>query len=459
MRRFLTNSLIASIIVAFAVSSCIRSEYMFGNDMLDSGTKMESGVDTFYLTKTYQCVADSFPSSSSTSCYIGRWHSDSLGTCTASAVSNYFPMGFKDYTFFGSGAATDSIKLTLFLNNFYGLGDSTISMKVNIYRINGHPFNKDSTYYTNFPIEKYIDPTPLATITTDNYHGDTNIVVKLPKWFADQHFDNRQDTSNIYSRDDKFTNQINGLYFTAEPVNPHDSRIINVNLTASSMRLFYHNNVYPDSLLYQSYYFFNTSMSSFTSNFEIIRNDFTTAKPELGGMDYRTINDTLEPQGRLFISCPQQLFTRIDFDTSILNRLKVKADEAGYKYVVVQGAELRIKLPNTDYKTLDRTIGMLKLYVDIRRLRFLPEYNPFYTQSAEYNTINGTLIRSLGYYTLNITGYVQRLLNNYSQPSHLDLYPVYSTGMSWGDAYIGGSEDEEFKPELIVTYTFIEKKR
>jgi len=458
MKRFLKNSIAISLLTLLFATSCIQSDYTFGNDMLDGGVKMETSVDTFYLTKTYQCVADSFPTGSSSTAYMGKWHSDSTGTCRAGIVTNYFPWGFEDYTFFGSGAAVDSMKLTMGLSFLEGMGDSTISMRINIYRLNGITLKADSTYYTNFPIEKYIDPTPIATARTREYSADTAMTINLPKWFADLHFDNRSDTSNIYARDDKFIHQINGLYFEAEPVNPSDRGLLSLNMTGSVLRLYYHNSVYPDSLLTQTYYFYNTSYSSLTSNFITIRNDFTTAKPNIGGVDYRIINDTLEPQKRLYIACPNELYTRIDFDTTILNSLKRKADEKGYKYVGIQNAELRIKMPNADYKTMDNSISTLKLYLDIDHPKFLSEYNPLYTTSSDYNTINGALVRSLGYYSLNITGYVQRLLNKAASQQHLEIFPVYSAGMSWGDTYIGGSEDEQYKPELIVTYTFIEKK-
>lgn len=458
MRKFWVNSIIAVLLLSL-FTGCVSSDINFGNDLVYTGNKMVTFNDTLDILKTYQCAMDSFPGSASGSGAIGVWRSDSTGTCRASMVTNYVPMGFEDDSFFGDGAEIDSLKLTTVFGTVDGWGDSTVSMSISVYRINGFVFNKDSTYYTNFPIEKYIDPTPLCTFTTNEAAGDSSITVHLPKWYAKMHLDNRQDTTNIYVRDDKFTNRINGLYFTAETVNPNDRRILDLELGSCSLRLYYHNSEYSDTALCQSFIFYNTSLSSYCLDFQVMKQDYTTAKPAYGGVDYRVIGDTLEAQERTYITSPSGLYTRIDFDTTFLRKLKADAKELGYNNIGVLHASLRLKPAYTDYITMNKQFEGLKLYLDIQKPMFLTEYNPILSSSSSaYNTVGGTFVRSTGYYEFDITGYVQRLVSGATQKTHLDIYPAYSSGLSWGTTFLGGSEDPKCKPELIVTYSMLQQK-
>jgi len=463
MTKYLKNNIVLFAFLLCLFTSCVSSDINFASDMIEEGYKMRTYIDTLNLFSTYQCKVDSFPANSTGTGYIGRWESDSTGSVVASMATTYAPVGFEENTFFGEGAKMDSMKLTVVFADNRQWGDSTIGMKINVYRINGIALNKDSIYFTNFPIEKYIDPTPICTFNTLRNISSGSISVKLPLWYADLHLDNRADTSNIYMRDDKFINRINGMYFTAEPINPSDRRLLKIDLSSSSMRVFYHNDHSGDSLLYQQFFFYNTSASEFPVDIQLTRRDYTKAKPEMGGVDYRVIGDTLEKQSRTFISSPSGLCTRIDIDTSYITNVKRTAKSLGYNNVAILNANLRVKPVYTDWKSLDKMFSTLKLYNDINELYFLNEYNPILSamsssSSNSYNTVGGALVRTLGYYSFDITGYIQRLFTGATTWNHLDIYPAYTSGLEWGETYIGGSEDPEFHPELIITYSFIQQK-
>ncbi|MEG3047946.1 MAG: hypothetical protein RR872_04860, partial [Mucinivorans sp.] len=68
---------------------------------------------------------------------------------------------------------------------------------------------------------------------------------------------------------------------------------------------------------------------------------------------------------------------------------------------------------------------------------------------------SGILLRSVGYYSQNITSFMQRLFTGAETNPELNLLPPISQDLLPLRTVVGGSASVDRAPEIILTYTLI----
>ncbi len=392
---------------------------------------------------------------------LGQHYSPISGDFKASSFTNFMPQGFPDDTYFGQGAVIDSMVILLSLE--YAGGDTTVGKStLNIYEVAGYNFNSDSTYYSNFDMSPYVGNEPLLSYEIPS--GGVQCQEQLPLSYAQKFFDNRVSLDNIYNSDTLFHQAINGLYFEVVPPQGNSGALYNVSLGSdvALMWVYYDNDQYPDSTLVQRLYF--TSPSSeyegYNTHLMLFDRDYTTADVSAGGIDYRVINDTINPQEKIYVVSPAGVNGKVDLQTNLVDQLKATAKAQGFNNIAVHRAELQWDLVDTSYESLNESIQTLAMYYDYNEPLFMPDYDYtlyLYDSNSYPLTIEGYINRITGKYVQNITRYVQQYLSGSTQEVSLDLAPAADSRYYYGNSVVWGSEapDLNEQPKLVLTYTFV----
>ena len=131
--------------------------------------------------------------------------------------------------------------------------------------------------------------------------------------------------------------------------------------------------------------------------------------------------------------------------------------EQGYSHIALHRAELKVRMVDSGYEQYNKSFTGLGLYHNMIGYEFLDEYNPILDAITTNNytaTLGGSLNRSLGIYTFDITSYVQQLLTGKEERYTTELLPAYLQRNDTGRSWIYGS-NSPYPPLLVLTYTLI----
>ncbi len=468
MRNMLRTGIVASMLamgvawcVGVVMTGCVEKDSQFGSELVPPHQLMASRTDSTVQVRTYIGQYDSVQTS-----FAGQYqlalgsHVDPLvGRLTAQVFSNYAPLGFDHSSYFGIEPVIDSMTLAITTSQAYG--DTTaVDHWIDVYRVEGHTFKRDSAYYSNFDMSPYISGTPIASF---QMRKPGLQVLKLPMDFAQAHLDNTQSKDNIYYVDTAFHEHFNGLYIKfRDPAPAGEGTLFQIDLSQCMMTLFYHNKGYQHEetpaadttiqrmLFVGDYVFYNTS-------FMMLQHDYTQADPAQGGVVAAQVGDTVTSTQYGYIEGLAGLKTWLRIDTADLRRIKEQAVQLGYNHVALQRAELQVNVVDPGYEEYQKTFTGLGIYHSMTEPDFLTEYNPVLegiTGSGYTSSLGGGLIRSQGQYRFDVTSYVQQILTGREGRFMTELGPAYAAMNSSSRTRIYGF-DSPFPPKLILTYILV----
>ncbi|MFI3295026.1 MAG: DUF4270 family protein [Rikenellaceae bacterium] len=462
MKHLIRSSFGTLVLSVVALTSCITQDLYISNTMTPPSQDMYTAIDSSLQVRTYTISVDSIGTSNVNDyVLVGDYLDATSGHITATGFSNYMPQGFWEDTYFGTNAVIDSMKLMVNLS--YQVGDTSKGAStLRVYEVVGYNFKCDSSYYSNFDMSPYIDSEPLWTGEIPASGGELTDL--LPMEFAERFLDDRwYDDENIYNHDTLFHEVFNGFYFELEPPAGSEGAIYALTTQDSYSRMFiyYSNDDYPDSVLVQRLYFESPDddYGGYNTNFTMYERDYTQADVSNGGIDYRTINDTLNQQSVNYIFAPAGISARVELDTSTVDSLVAKAKEMGYESIAIHKAQLSWKKVDQSSIAMNEDLNDLVLYYDFTDPTYIPDYNylwNYYDSSTYPITIDGELDRMSGYYVQDITRYLQSYLAGLSSGSVLELAPLIDDRHSYAQTEVYGSqaEDPADRPKMVVIYTF-----
>jgi hypothetical protein len=499
-----TTAALCAAAFLMSMSSCTEVDDRLGANLVPKNQRMEievtspeNGVQTFLYRE------DSIPASRTGRAYFGR-HTDPTGVFgaqTSSALLQFLPASvpYADADGYGLDPIVDS--MVIFLSVDDTRGDTTVVQKFDVWEIAAEQelLNRDTTYYTNFPIEKY----KKRRLFEFSHKGRGNVSARLfPTEAGKEYLNsivNMEDWDN-YLNDTLFHEKFQGLYITPAEDSPTAASLFGADLTASGLELHVRNHDSLDvSAIYDTLY----TVFSFQDKDEgmqgatVAWNNVSVNIPKfdytgslLGALETETngFTDTLAtstPLSTVYIQSMGGVGTFLRFTDDLveeIRNLKFKIDEEGNrvgKDIAINQAMMKIWLSDSSIASLDSSMERIGSYLNMKSLAPIPDYQyatemnenlKRLTEAQQYGTTyspyllpyNGSLNRSNSYYELDITSYIQQLSKvKEDDPDYMYISPgIYLAPEAYG---IFGSGESILKGlgsdqpvSIRITYTIIE---
>ncbi|MEG1413633.1 MAG: DUF4270 family protein [Mucinivorans sp.] len=451
---------LVSLLVAIIFVGCTSVDGFFGSDLIPPSQQMFTKIDSGMKMKTYQVSMDSMMSL--TGSLVGSLIDPLVGRTTVGTITNFTPYGFlatKGDTLFGKNPRVDSMVLSVSFNAAYG--DTTQRVRLSVFEMKNHPLKLNASYYMNFDPTPYYDQNkPLSTFTTSSKQTDT---VHLPLSFAQQLVEGRCNLvdKNPYRDDSIFHSLFSGLYFKSNDVTTGKGVIYGINLQNTRMDMFWHSdNGKKDSMTF--WFDLPTSVvpdyAQQDISFVVARHDYSYADPARGGVDIPSIGNLKVPTKLVYIQGIGGLGARVVMDMDYIAKLKNDALAKGYRNIGIHRAEVRWYVPEKNVFYYDESFPRMVLYAWNGRLgEHIPDYSSYGESLTQgyVSPIGGYLSRSVGYYSQNITSFMQLLFTGAGTNPALNMLPAYEYGLIPLRTVVGGSASVERAPQIILTYTLL----
>lgn len=488
-----------------ALGSCTEVDDRLGAGLIPKNQRMEIEVTSPENgVKTYLYREDSIPSSRTGRAYFGRTvDADGVfGAQTSSALVQFHPVSlpYAGVEGYGIDPIVDSAIILLALDG--ARGDTLVPQRFEVWDVNAGSeplLHRDSTYYTNFPIEKYRG----QKLFEFTHKGRRNIQARLfPTAAGRKYLDSivRLVDWDDYISDSAFLRKFHGLYIAPAPDSPVAAALYGADLSNSGIELYVRNHDTLDvSAIYDTlatlFRFRDTDVAETMSaageswlNVSVNMNSFDYSGSVLGGLETQTngFTDTLPtrtPLSTLYVQSMNGVGTYLRFTDELveeIRNLRFKIDEtSGQKVgkdIAINQAVMRIWIEDDTVEGLDASMSRLGSYLDPVKLAPIPDYQYEYEaqrkaqhaaspkQYEDYNLpYGGYLNRSNGYYELDITSYIQQLSRvkdgdpdyRYISPA-IFLGPEASQFIGLGQSVLKGFGNGEKSVSIRITYTIIE---
>ncbi len=489
-------------------SACTQVDDRLGAGLVPRNQRMEievtspaSGVRTFLYRQ------DSVPSSRTGRAYFGRTlDADGVfGAQTSSALVQFLPISlpYPKAKGYGIDPIVDSAVIMMVIEG--ARGDTTVVQKFEVWDVvpgNEPRLHPDSTYYTNFPIEKYRG----EKLFEFSHSGRRDIETRLlptaaGRAYLDRIVGIKGDDWDAYTNDSLFFSKFHGLHIVPADDSPA-AALYGVDLTQSGFSLHVRNHDTLDvSAIYDtlttSFLFRDVDAPATSSsaaqnwnNVSVNMSEFDYSGSVLGTLEVQTggFTDTLPtstPLSTLYVQSMNGVGTYLRFTDDLIEEirnLRFKIDEEGQrvgKDVAINQAIMKIWIEDNSIEGLDASMARLGSYLDLKTLLPVPDYQYAYEQNenlrrqqeAERNgttaapftlPYGGYLNRSGGYYELAITSYIQQLSRmKEDDPDFMYISPAIFIGpeayrvIGLGQSILKGF-DSESPVSIRITYTIIE---
>lgn len=445
-----------------------EADYSLGAEFVPTDQKMEMhhrvykggkvyiGSDTggvemiMSTTRLYQ--TDSIKSSKLDKLYFGSERSEIYGRRQAGFMTQML-FGSKldeDYGW-GYRPIFDSMQMVLYITDFHG--DTTKSRRFNVYEIKSNdyfkiPELKDSTFYINFDPTEYISEEPIFTFDYPDqkrgaYVGDienpTAQFVTFQETDATAEYVSRLmfttkedlsannnyglDTESIYEQgnEDKFLERVRGIYIKpADEQEEGDGAMFATNVNSSALVLYARSRYVEDPTIIK-----DTTIMSY--NFYINPDEYDV---KAGNFSINTVSHEGLPtaDGDVtvgYVDGMGGVVTEVNLTDEFIQSLADIVLSEPTAVVSVNQAKMRIYLEGSNYDYLeidpfkmagimDMSMPMLGLYTryggtdeDNNNIIAISDYYYSKISSIDYD---GTLNRSLGCYTMDISTHIQSLM-------------------------------------------------
>lgn len=421
-----------------------RRVYELGK-VKDGDTERECALTT---TRLYQ--TDSILSSNIRKGYFGCEHSDIYGTREAGFMSQMvFSLSLPEGRGWGYRPIYDSMLLSLYITDYHG--DTTQKCRFEVYEIISNdyfnlPEDKDTTFFINFDPTPYISAEPIFEFTFPDqereiYVGDMsnpkNSDVRLESTPATAEYISRLmlttdlddekknglalDLDSIYvdGNEAKFLEQVRGIYI--KPKEGSNGLMLATDLENTALLLYARGRYEEDPTIIRdtTYMVYNLYLDPDLYDLDAggvsinsVKHDFSSSKV-----------DTEELLTTCYVDGMGGVVTEVEFTDAFIQDLADIVTSAGKNAVVsVNQAMMSVYLEGSDYDynilepgtitpILNASMSRLGCYTSYNRLIAITDY--MYTVETSSTKLNydGYLNRSLACYKMDISIYLQSLIN------------------------------------------------
>lgn len=393
---------------------------------------------------------DSVKSASLDALYLGLHKDERFGVRKLAFASQLlFMLPVDDSIGFGFRPVYDSTVFRISVDTF--AGDTTKPMLYHVYELKKELTNEeaeDTTFYISFDprTEGYIDQNaePIYTFTFPNpdkgvYTSTTHVRMEETEATADflkrllclELDSNGNATGNLeaYESDSAFLHNFYGLYVEAATDEPEgEGAVFSLTPSLSGIQVYGRSrNAGADAALIADTidmtYFFYDSYSTGYGNVSAQCAQYDYSTTELANMD---IDETLTTRSEVelgYVDGCGGVVTELTMTDEFLYSLrKINSGDEEYSSAAVNQAALRIYLEGAeyDYTTMDPLVMADKMNESLPRLGLYSNYKSLtpiadylYTEEANGSTLayDGKLNRSRAFYEINISSYIQYLIN------------------------------------------------
>lgn len=461
-----TTAIVTIIVATYAFMGCTtEADYSLGSEFVPTDQKMELhhrvykggklyvGSDTegepMSMTTTRLYQTDSIKSSELDFLYFGSENDEIYGKRQAGFMTQVlFGSKLDEEYGWGYRPIFDSMQMVLYITDYHG--DTTVSRRFNVYEITSNdyfkiPNLKDSIFYIDFDPSGYVSKEPIFTFNYPDqkrgvYVGDkespTMQFVTLQETDATADYVSRlmfttnlddtegygKDVESIYEQgnEGKFVEQIRGVYISPAEEQEGDGAMFATDVENSALVLYARSRYKEDPTIIK-----DTTIMSY--NFYINPNEYDV---KAGNFSINTVSHEGLPttEGDVTVSYVDGMggvVTEVSFTDEFIQSLADIVLSEPTAVVSVNQAKMRIYLEgsNYDYRTIDPlkmagvmdlSMPMLGLYtryggMDASNNNIIAISDYYYSKigSIDYD---GTLNRSLGCYTMDISTHIQSLM-------------------------------------------------
>ncbi|MFI3262118.1 MAG: DUF4270 family protein [Rikenellaceae bacterium] len=464
MKYFLSKSkkvVLITTMCVFSFVACTTAELDFGSEYLPDGENMEFTSTTLTGTVGYNITRDSIPTSALGVAYLGSIVTPLFGAVDASFISTYVPGSFINTdSMWGDYPAIDSVFLNFATSSIMGdtlYSDWTVTVRELSENL---PFDKYQAaedtlyYYSNFNPEPYISDDILAQFEVKRAEYTKRI--ELPISFAERFLDTN---GMVFIYDSLFIEKFKGLHFETNAV---DSRgaMRKMDLTSTYIQVYYNNqnpNVKDTTTVN---FYFDYESTNRNQLIPMLNLRYDLADP-IVGIDYTTVNDTIVPQEKIYIQALGGVMGQIEISKDEIQQIKDNAVAQGYSNVAINNATIKFKMNVASITNLDCAFDRLGIMYDVNEAYCISDYYPYDEGDSSETTADfgGYLNRANNEYSMDITGFIQELING-SEDYSVQLMPAYGREYEYnsmlqteGVVLDGGGINGSF--DIQVTYTLL----
>lgn len=469
LRRIFSATAVVAAAAAAVLGGCTTTaDYTLGEELAPGNQQMKmrhriysGGVLTeadekdtpckIFETRLYR--TDSLLSSSLGTLYLGLQNDKRFGMRRLAFASQFtFARGVVDTVGFGYRPIYDSAMFRFSVDTF--AGDSTKPIKYNVYALTSDLVNEeseDSTFYISYDARKQghiaADARPIFTFNfpdPDNGVYPSSKSVRMEETPETRDFINKiwcintedsdwdgMATHNIevYSTDSAFVHNFKGLYI--EPaessiaegegsVAAFDPASTGFELLGRTRNQGADVDIIADTLDY-TYYFKVESATRGNVSANSVKFDYTNADFATIAMDE---DDENRPQVEMgYVEGCGGVLTELKFTDEFLATLRnIHSGDDEYTAAAINQASLSIYFEKSDYdytkldpiamaETYETALPRLGMYTDYKKLTPVADYWYTYETSGTTLAYDGYINRSLGCYKMNISSYIQAIVN------------------------------------------------
>ncbi len=430
------SKLLLSLAVVSAITlSCTNYNNELGNNIIPENDKLTIIVDTIDGFDIHTNSVDSFKVNTMLYGYMGSMISSRLGRVDAAYTTELFTTLTGTEVDLVNDYVIDSAILYMKLNNYIGNPDYPVTIDMyelnknfreptnNVYDIYA-PEGYDDPYYSNFDYQNYIEDKPLMsfTITPSEVLSSTDqtFIADLPEEFVSK-FQNL--TSEDYDQDSIFRKIFKGVCFVPRQTYG-DGAILVFDPNASSLYFQgYDKQKFEEEGEKEDGAF--TIEFTHISNYELynqavttLSNDVTWASATIG-IDPELINDTLNSHEKSYVGGLGAAMTQLTFPIEKIHKLQDQLPVSPSAQIIVTNAVLEIPITNNSIGSLNFSLSGVVATYDFPASIYIPDID--LDGSNDDYGFGGQLDRSHKFYTLNITRYIQALLNKDTEDYVLDI--------------------------------------
>lgn len=474
------GKLLLSALILLFCASCTEVNDSLGTNIVPSGQQfevkfatLEEGIES-YLTYT-----DSISTGSLDYAYFGKMTDKTYGSKAKSSALVQFAYSVHSDTIAYEDRDNVFDSLSIVLGMKVVGGDTLKEQTFDIYRVR-KMLERDSIYYNGTNIEEYIDSEPMFSCT---YSGKPNgatlfdtlsLRVKnqaLAEEFIDELWN--VDTM-LYANDTLFLKEFNGLCITPSGTSPDDAAIYGMNLQWDSSEgpmsyLILYGHDYPkgadptdpdlvEDEIIRAFTITNDTSYSYQKAITAVEYDYS-AMAGGASINYDVPRgEPLEnPVSVGYVQGFMGVATTLEFGEEFVAALRALCPED--KSIFINQATLYVDLASDDYTLYDVAPERLGSYTNYSKLSGITDYAYYY--EANYETeiaYGGYLNRTFGYYSMDLSLYLQELLHDESDEVSRRVTLGMGAYNLLEDAMVALDMDNENMPVRIeITYTVIGK--
>jgi hypothetical protein len=285
--------------------SCYKKDIQFGDNLAESHTRLIT-IDTVTpVMSTY--VLDSFPTSGSNICLVGRYNDSYLGNTTASTYLQFgLPSLSEDVsTLLPSHADFDSLSLIMKPGGYY-YGDTSQPFSISVNQLAAQPdYTYASRLYNTSSVRLMTGELGSFSKRISPARRDS-VKITLPEILGQDFFDKIKARATQFQTEDNFLNYFRGICVQPQPSAAGALYSFNMGDSSVRMRLHYHLTLPHYQVKYIDFYLTRTSY-----HFNRIITDRTG-----------TTLEKTTPKQREFFATPQNPYSFTQSGTGVLLKIK-----------------------------------------------------------------------------------------------------------------------------------------